>query len=179
MNLPNKLTILRIIMTPFFIAAFYLPMRYANLVAAAIFIAAYITDILDGDYARRHNLVTTFGKLMDPIADKMITSSALIMLVSQGSLSPVIAIVMILREFIISGFRLVSASSGVVIAANSLGKLKTVTQCIAIILVLVHDPIIIWLGFALDTVFVWLALAFTVWSGADYILRNRKAIEFK
>ncbi|MDO4568438.1 MAG: CDP-diacylglycerol--glycerol-3-phosphate 3-phosphatidyltransferase, partial [Clostridia bacterium] len=138
MNLPNKLTICRILMIPLMIACFYLPrdvVPYWNIIAAVIFILAYLTDILDGYLARKNNLVSNFGKLMDPIADKLLTASALIMLRGEGlmgELEGVAVIVVIAREFIISGIRLVAAADGTVIAASKLGKLKTVTQAVAI-----------------------------------------------
>lgn len=132
MNLPNKLTLTRIALVPFFIACFYMSTPYKNLIAAVVFTFAYLTDVFDGQIARKHNLITNFGKLMDPIADKLLTCSAFIMLVSFGMLSPIAAIIVISREFIISGFRLVAAGSGNVIAASWLGKTKTVSQFVAI-----------------------------------------------
>lgn len=176
MNLPNKLTLLRIFLIPFFVASFYIEhyMKSWNYAAAFIFIAAYMTDIIDGNYARRHNIVTTFGKFMDPIADKMLTGSAIIMLVSKGMLSPIAAIIFIGREFIISGFRLVAASSGTVIAANWLGKIKTITQCVAIVIILLENPLFGDIGIRLDLIMLAVSLVFTVWSAFDYIYTNRK-----
>jgi CDP-diacylglycerol--glycerol-3-phosphate 3-phosphatidyltransferase len=178
MNLANKLTMLRIYLIPFFLATFYVENYFKawNYLAAFIFIAAYMTDIFDGNYARSHNLVTTFGKFMDPIADKMLTGSAVIMLVGRGMLSPVIAIVFIGREFIISGFRLIAAGKGTVIAANWLGKVKTVTQCVAIVIILLENPIFGPLGIRMDYIAIGIALIFTVWSAFDYIYKNRKMI---
>lgn len=143
MNLPNKLTILRVIMIPFFVAALLYDgganqnMRY---VAAALFIIASLTDMLDGKIARKYNLVTNFGKFMDPLADKLLVCSALICLVELKELPAWMVIVIISREFIISGFRLVASDNGVVIAASYWGKFKTTFQMIAVVLLIVGDP---------------------------------------
>jgi CDP-diacylglycerol--glycerol-3-phosphate 3-phosphatidyltransferase len=176
-NLPNKLTLTRIALVPFFIACFYMSTPYKNLIAAVVFTLAYLTDVFDGQIARKHNLITNFGKLMDPIADKLLTCSAFIMLVSFGMLSPIAAIIVISREFIISGFRLVAAGSGNVIAASWLGKTKTVSQFVAI------DLLLIWpytgiLSFPLDSIVLWISVFFTAWSGADYIVKNRASVNF-
>ena len=132
MNLPNKLTILRVIMIPFFVVFMYLDFAAAKWIALGIFIAAAITDTLDGQIARRCNLVTTFGKFMDPLADKLLVCSAMIALVDQGRIPAWIVIIIIAREFIISGFRLIAAEKGVVIAAGIWGKLKTVVQMVMV-----------------------------------------------
>lgn len=174
MNLPNKLTIIRMALIPLFILCFYLPVRWWNIVAAVIFVAAYATDTFDGYYARKYNLVTDFGKLMDPMADKMLTTSALIMLVYKSMLSPIPALIIILREFVISGCRLVWAGKGNVVAANWIGKMKTVTQFIAIALILLHDPLIEAIGFPLDMIVLWISVVLAVWSMLDYIRKNNK-----
>jgi len=179
MNLPNKLTLLRICLVPLYIACFYIDASWAVYVAAIIFVAAFITDIADGYIARTQNLVTNFGKLMDPIADKLLTASALIMLTAKGLLSPIAAIIIIAREFLISGFRLVSAGSGVVIAANWLGKVKTTTQAIAMVLVMLQELVMKVFGFRLDVWMVWISVFFTVISAWDYIAKNRSCIDFK
>ena len=179
MNLPNKLTLLRMLMSPLFVACFYLPVPWWNWAAAFVFVAAFTTDILDGRYARAHNMVTDFGKLMDPMADKVITACALVMMVSFDMLHPVFALIMLVREFVVSGFRLVSAGSGRVIAANWLGKAKTLTQSAAIVLLLLRDPLISWLGFPLDSIVLWISLLFTLWSAWDYIYKNRGVIVTK
>ncbi len=175
MNLPNKLTVLRMALIPLFIACFYFKVSWWNIPTAIIFILAYATDMFDGYYARKHNMVTDFGKLMDPMADKMLTTSALIMLVFKGMLSPIPALVIILREFIISGCRLVWAGKGKVVAANWLGKIKTITQFIAIALILLHDPLIVALGFPLDSIVLWISVVFAIWSLVDYLYKNAKA----
>lgn len=176
MNLANKLTMLRIILVPVFIACFYIPVWYWNYIAAVVFIGAYITDVFDGRYARKHNLVSDFGKLMDPIADKLLTCSAVIMLVWNGSFPPIPAVIIIAREFVISGIRLVAAGRGNVIAASWLGKIKTITQCIALAMILLKNPIFALIGIPMDQIMVWISAAFTVWSGVDYVVKNRKSI---
>ena len=172
MNLPNKLTILRVIMIPFFVLALLYnggenqTLRY---VAAAIFIIASLTDMLDGKIARKYNLVTNFGKFMDPLADKLLVCSALICLVELKELPAWMVIVIISREFIISGFRLVASDNGVVIAASYWGKFKTVSQMFMVI-VMIMD-----LGGVFDvigTVLMWAALILTIVSLIDYIAKN-------
>ena len=143
MNLPNKLTILRVIMIPFFVAALLYDgganqnMRY---VAAALFIIASLTDMLDGKIARKYNLVTNFGKFMDPLADKLLVCSALICMIELRELPAWMVIIIISREFIISGFRLVASDNGVVIAASYWGKFKTTFQMIGVVLLIFNIP---------------------------------------
>ena len=175
MNLPNKLTILRICMIPFFVVALMIDQggvaayRY---LAAAIFVIASFTDFLDGNIARKYNLVTNFGKFMDPLADKLLVCSALICMIQLGQLPAWYVIIIISREFIISGFRLVASDNGVVIAASYWGKFKTVSQMIAIVLLIMNLP-----SFRLITdVFVWLALILTVVSLIDYLWKNRRIL---
>ena len=171
MNLPNKLTILRVIMIPFFVLALLYnggenqTLRY---VAAAIFIIASLTDMLDGKIARKYNLVTNFGKFMDPLADKLLVCSALICLVELKELPAWTVIVIISREFIISGFRLVASDNGVVIAASYWGKFKTTFQMIAVVLLIVGIPALS----MVTTAVVWIALILTVISLVDYIAKN-------
>lgn len=171
MNLPNKLTILRVIMIPFFVLALLYnggenqTLRY---VAAAIFIIASLTDMLDGKIARKYNLVTNFGKFMDPLADKLLVCSALICLVELKELPAWMVIVIISREFIISGFRLVASDNGVVIAASYWGKFKTTFQMIAVVLLIVGIPSLS----MVTTAVVWIALILTVISLVDYIAKN-------
>lgn len=171
MNLPNKLTILRVIMIPFFVAALLAKggtdqtLRY---VAAAIFIVASLTDMLDGKIARKYNLVTNFGKFMDPLADKLLVCSALICLIELGELPAWMVIIIISREFIISGFRLVASDNGVVIAASYWGKFKTTFQMISVVLLILNIPALA----TVTTVLVWIALALTVISLVDYLVKN-------
>ncbi len=175
MNLPNKLTILRVIMIPFFV--FFLLSGVggsaSKWIALVIFAAASITDTLDGYIARRDNLITDFGKFMDPLADKLLVCSAMICLIPSGKLPTAIVIVIIAREFIISGFRLVASDNGIVIAANYWGKFKTVSQ-MAMIIVLIAD-----LGGVFDLIgqiLIWLALALTIISLIDYVWTNRQVL---
>ena len=171
MNLPNKLTILRVIMIPFFVAALLYDgganqnMRY---VAAALFIIASLTDMLDGKIARKYNLVTNFGKFMDPLADKLLVCSALICMIELRELPAWMVIIIIIREFIISGFRLVASDNGVVIAASYWGKFKTTFQMIGVVLLIFNIPALS----TLTTIIVWIALALTVISLVDYIVKN-------
>ena len=139
MNLPNKLTIFRVILIPFFVVFMLAPIcpGYANYIAVAIFIVASLTDLLDGKIARKYNLVTNFGKFMDPLADKLLVCSALICFVELDKLPAWMVIIIIAREFIISGFRLVASDNGIVIAASWWGKSKTISQMI-MILSLIH-----------------------------------------
>ena len=170
MNLPNKLTILRTVMIPFFILFLYTDWfhGYDKIIAAVIFIAASLTDMLDGKIARKYNLVTNFGKFMDPLADKLLVCSALIALVDLNKIAAWIVIIIIAREFIISGFRLVAADNGVVIAASYWGKFKTTFQMIAVVLLIVGIPALS----MVTTAVVWIALVLTVISLVDYITKN-------
>ena len=171
MNLPNKLTVLRVIMIPFFVAALLYDgganqnMRY---VAAALFIIASLTDMLDGKIARKYNLVTNFGKFMDPLADKLLVCSALICMIELRELPAWMVIIIISREFIISGFRLVASDNGVVIAASYWGKFKTTFQMIGVVLLIFNIPALS----TLTTIIVWIALALTVISLVDYVVKN-------
>ena len=178
MNLPNKLTILRVILIPFFVAflmdAFHIP--GTKWIALAIFIIASLTDMLDGKIARKYNLVTNFGKFMDLLADKLLVCSALIAFVDMDMVPTWIVMIIIAREFIISGFRLVASDNGIVIAAGIWGKLKTVCQMIMII-VLIAD-----FGGIFDmigTVLIWLSLILTVISLVDYLYTNRQVLSMQ
>ena len=176
MNLPNKLTIIRVCLIPFFAAT--LLFDHGNnytmrIVANVLFIAASLTDLFDGKIARKYNLVTNFGKFMDPLADKLLVCSALICLIELGQLPAWVVIIIISREFIISGFRLVAADSGVVIAASYWGKFKTTAQMIMICLLIADLG-----GFfgILEILFVYLALALTVISLIDYLIKNKSVL---
>ena len=175
MNLPNKLTVLCVCMIPFFVVMLLLnggenqTYRY---IAAAIFIVASLTDMLDGKIARKYNLVTNFGKFMDPLADKLLVCSALICLVDLKQLPAWMVIVIISREFIISGFRLVASDNGIVIAASYWGKFKTTFQMISVILLIVRIPALT----VLTQICVWTALVLTVISLVDYIAKNHKVL---
>ena len=175
MNLPNKLTILRILLVPFIILCFYLPPSWGMWVAVVLFIGASITDTVDGRYARAHNMVPDFGKFMDPIADKLLVNSVLVMLTAQREVHPVVTILFIAREFVISGLRLVAAGKGVVLAAGNLGKIKTTLQDIALPFLMVGH---VWKGFRIvGLVLLYASLIMSVWSGWDYVYSNRELIK--
>lgn len=177
MNLPNKLTILRIILVPVFVVIMLSNCfgDASRWVALAIFIIASLTDLLDGKIARKYGLVTNFGKFMDPLADKMLVCSALICLVELGRISSWMVIVIVARDFVISGFRLVAAESGKVIAANYWGKFKTASQMVMICL-LIAD---IQYGFfpLLSEIFKWIALILTVISLIIYLADNKDVMK--
>ncbi|MBQ3611179.1 MAG: CDP-diacylglycerol--glycerol-3-phosphate 3-phosphatidyltransferase [Firmicutes bacterium] len=173
MNLPNKLTMGRIFAIPVFIVVFLMDYRIA---AAVIFILAAVTDMLDGHIARKHNLVTNFGKLMDPLADKLLVMSALICMVEVGDVAGWMVVVILGREFIITGMRQVAAAQGIVIAAGTTGKIKTITQMIAIPLLILENWPFTTLGIPVpfDQIFLWIALIMTIVSGAEYIMKNKQ-----
>ena len=178
MNLPNRLTILRMCLVPVFVACFYLDrfLPWWNILAAVIFVFASITDLIDGWYAHKYEMVTDFGKLLDPMADKLLTCSAFIMLVGIGAIEPLFVIIFVGREFVISAFRLIAVEKGVVIAAAKLGKYKTLSQCIAIVLVLLDNPVFGLIGVPMDRIMLYIALVLTVWSMIDYLYKNRKVV---
>ena len=171
MNLPNKLTMGRIFAIPVFIVVFLMGYRY---VATVIFILAAITDMLDGKIARKYNLVTNFGKLMDPLADKLLVTSALVCMVQTGVVPGWMVIVILAREFAITGLRSVAASEGVVIAAAWSGKIKTVTQMIAIIFLLIGNWPFELISVPFAQIMLWIAVIMTVYSGAEYIYKSRE-----
>ena len=175
MNLPNKLTILRVILIPFFVVFMLFDITGAadKWIALVIFCVASLTDMLDGKIARKYNLVTNFGKFMDPLADKLLVCTALICLTSMNRLNVIVVLVIIAREFIISGFRLVASDNGIVIAASYLGKFKTVSQ-MALIIVLIMDLGGVWN--VVGTVLTWVALFLTVVSLIDYIAKNKQVL---
>ena len=184
MNLPNKLTLLRVALVPVMCAFICVEAGWAQLTAALIFVGAAVTDMFDGRIARSRNLITDFGKLMDPVADKLLVTAAMVFLTAQHRMNAGVCVVFIAREFIISGFRMIAASRGVVIAAGPLGKYKTITQMIAVtmsILCLSFGGAAALLGWAplaaLARVMMWIALALAVLSCVDYILRNRHVID--
>ena len=175
MNLPNKLTTLRVIMIPFFV--FFLlwqngENRTFRMIALALFIIASLTELLDGKIARKYNLVTNFGKFMDPLADKLLVCSALICLIELNALPAWMVIVIISREFIISGFRLFASDNGVVIAASYWGKFKTTFQMVSVVLLILDIPALAFV----TTICVWIALLLTIVSLVDYIYKNHKIL---
>lgn len=177
MNLPNKLTMLRVCMIPFFVLFLLTDLggSMGKYIACAIFIAASFTDFLDGYLARKHNLVTNFGKFMDPLADKLLVCSAIICLTSVNKLAAWIVILIISREFIISGFRLIASDNGVVIAASYWGKFKTVSQMIMIVILILDFPIPAFT--VLGTIFTYLSLILTVVSLIDYLIKNKHVLK--
>ncbi len=174
MNLPNKLTMFRVILIPFFVLFMLVPITSVDKwIALGIFIVASLTDLLDGKIARKYNLVTNFGKFMDPLADKLLVCSALICLVSLCRIPAWIVIVIIAREFIISGFRLIASDNGVVIAASYWGKFKTTFQMIMICLMIADIQAIQ----ILTDVVMWIALILTVVSLVDYLVKNKDVMK--
>ena len=177
MNLPNKLTLLRIVMVPFFVGVLLTDCfgDASKRVALGIFIAASLTDMLDGKIARKYNLVTNFGKFMDPLADKLLVCSAMICLVELERLPAWIVIVIIAREFIISGFRLIASDNGVVIAASWWGKFKTVFQMAMVILLIadIDNPVML----VISRIVTAAALILTVISLVDYVIKNKSILK--
>ena len=179
MNIANKLTILRIVLIPFFILCFYIDAldhsvvivgfstTYANAVALLIFSAAAATDWLDGHLARKLNLISDFGKFMDPLADKMLTTAAFLIFINQGLLASWIVFIILTREFIVSGLRMTAASKGTVIAAGWSGKFKTVLQFVLIIVLLIHPELTV-----MNVVLIYSMTIATVVSGAEYVIKN-------
>ncbi|MDA7025791.1 CDP-diacylglycerol--glycerol-3-phosphate 3-phosphatidyltransferase [Bacillus sp. CLL-7-23] len=188
-NLPNKITLSRIALIPIFMIIMLVPFQWGtlsfgtesipvtHLVGALLFILASVTDWIDGYYARKFNLVTNFGKFLDPLADKLLVSSALIILV-QYDLAPAwMVIVIISREFAVTGLRLVLAGTGEVVAANMLGKVKTWAQIIAISALLLHNLPFELVSFPFGLLALWVAVFFTIISGWDYFVKNWDALK--
>ena len=175
MNLPNKLTVLRVLMIPFFVAFLLYDITGPadKWIALVLFCVASLTDMLDGKIARKYNLVTNFGKFMDPLADKLLVCTALICLTAMGRLNVIVTVIIIAREFIISGFRLVASDTGIVIAASYWGKFKTVSH-MALIILLIADFGGIFTD--IEGVLVWVALALTIISLVDYIVKNKQVL---
>ncbi len=182
MNTPNKLTLLRVLLIPFFVWAMYVDQ---TIIALVIFVVASATDALDGHLARKHNLVTNFGKFMDPIADKLLVMSALLMLVDR--IGAIFIIIMLGREFVISGFRLVASDAGIVIAAGKSGKLKTIVQMVMIVYLLVEQMLTagavngasawVELPMVIGDVLIWASVILSLYSCFEYIRDNFKLLE--
>lgn len=178
MNLPNKLTIIRVLFIPFFM--FFImadSIRYASSIALVIYVVASLTDMLDGYIARKYKLITDFGKFMDPLADKLLVTASLICFVELGFISSWIAMIIIARELIITGFRTLAASKGITLAANNWGKLKTIFQMITIILVLFLNaglPFDLWI---VTTVLWTITIILTLLSGTIYIWENKSVLK--
>ena len=191
MNLPNKLTVGRIILVPFFVAALLANFPLNNAVALIIFIAASLTDMFDGKIARKNGLVTDFGKFADPLADKILVLAALLCFVQLGICDCVAVIIVLFREFSVTSIRLIAASKGKVVAANMWGKAKTVSQMIAIIAVIamqivlelpevglnfINTATIEPIFFVVGEILIWISVVFTIISGVVYIIQNRQFI---
>lgn len=184
MNLPNKLTVLRVVLVPFFVACLLISeIPYNYLLSLLIFAAAAITDAMDGKIARKHNLITTFGKFLDPLADKVLVLSALICFISLGVCSPVVVIIVVTREFLVTSLRLVAAADGTVIAASIYGKIKTVVQMVSIVIILLMFTVNQLISYDITSMIVltgnilmWITAVITVVSGIDYVVKNRACI---
>lgn len=184
MNIPNKITLSRILLIPIFILLLSIPFEWgewnigdttlpiSHFVAGLLFIFASATDWVDGYYARKYDLVTNLGKFLDPLADKLLVSAALILLVELGLAPAWIVIIIISREFAVTGLRLVAAGEGIVLAASNMGKLKTVTQIVAIAALLLHNFPFSYLGLPFAMIMLYIALFFTILSGYDYFAKN-------
>lgn len=168
MNLPNQLTLLRILMVPVLLAVISLRLPLGDYIAAAVFVLAAITDGLDGYMARKKKLVTSLGKLLDPLADKLLISAALIALVELDRLSGWVAVVIIGREFAVTGLRSLAAAEGIILAASKLGKIKTITQIVAVVAMLLRDLSFNLMNIPFGNIAMAVAVFFTLWSGMNY-----------
>lgn len=173
MNLANKLTLLRVLLIPVFVVVYNV--TGIGIASTLVFVIASLTDTLDGYIARSRHLVTTFGKFADPLADKILVTAALILLVGSNAVPAWAVILIIAREFIVTGFRILAAGANITIAASPLGKLKTITQFIAIILLLLGNPF--FGSFRMDALVFYLCVFLTVVSGADYLWKNRQVLD--
>lgn len=169
-NLPNKLTLLRIILIPVFMVVLYWGFPGANYVALAIFVVASFTDMLDGKIARKYNLVTDFGKFADPLADKMLVTAAMLWFVEIGQMAAWMLLIVIVREFAVSGLRMIASDKGRVIAAGWSGKVKTASTMVCIVIMFLPIPPI------LNTICVWVITLTTLYSGVEYFVQNRDII---
>lgn len=189
MNLPNKLTVGRIVLVPFFVAVLLTDFPLNHLVALIIFVIASVTDMLDGKIARKRNLVTDFGKFADPLADKILVLAALLCFIQNGICDCIAVIIVLFREFAVTSIRLIAASKGKVVAANIWGKVKTVTQMVAIITILLMQvvlelpeigvtlPIELTYAFWLvGEILIWISTVFAIISGVIYIIQNKEFI---
>ncbi len=170
MNTPNKLTLLRVIMIPVFMIV-YMYWNVYPIISAAIFALAFVTDMLDGYLARKNNQVSNFGKIMDPLADKVLVAAAMVLLTATGVINAWVTVLVLAREFAVSGIRIAAAAEGNVVAASIWGKVKTIWQFIAITLALIINQ-----GNWFVDILMWINLALTVLSGVDYIVKNKKYI---
>lgn len=173
MNLANKLTLLRIVLVPVFMVFLLNKVTYGGYVAAGVFIIAALTDSLDGYVARKRNQITKLGKLMDPLADKLLITAALISLVQMDKLSAWIAMVIVAREFVVTGLRSIAASEGQVIAASIWGKLKTISQVVAIVAIILNNFPFRLINVPFDKIAIWIAVLLTLVSMMDYLIKSK------
>ena len=171
MNLPNKLTMLRVILVPVFMAVLYCDFPGAAWVALVIFVVASLTDLLDGKIARKYGLVTDFGKFADPLADKMLTTAALLWFVENGQMPAWALLIVLIREFAVSGLRMIASDKGRVIAAGWSGKVKTASTMVCIVVMFLPVPPVV------NTVCVWIIAGTTLYSGVEYFLKNKDVIK--
>ena len=172
MNLPNKLTLLRVILVPVFMAVLYMGFPGASWVALVIFIIASLTDLLDGQIARKYNLVTDFGKFADPLADKMLTTAALLWFMERGQMPAWALLIVLIREFAVSGLRMIASDKGRVIAAGWSGKVKTASTMVCIVIMFIPG-----LPAILNTICVWVIALTTLYSGIEYFVKNKDVIQ--
>jgi len=171
MNLPNKLTLLRVVMILPFLGVLYLDVPYADWWALGIFIVASLTDMADGKIARKYNLITDFGKFMDPLADKMLTTAAMVWFVEKGQMAGWVLLIVLVREFAVSGLRMIASDKGRVIAAGWSGKVKTASTMVCIVLMFLPIPAVV------NAICVWVIALTTLYSGVEYFVKNRDVIQ--
>lgn len=178
LNWPNRLSLLRVLLIPVCVGLLQFPNRACRIAALAVFCAAALTDFLDGKIARKYQIVTNFGKFIDPVADKLLVLSTMIALCGLGEYPAWACIVILFRELAVDGLRLVAVEQGQVIAAGKLGKIKTTVQIATLIVFLLDGRAYTAGGFTLGRLMVWLSVIMTLWSGADYFYRNRAVLSF-
>jgi CDP-diacylglycerol--glycerol-3-phosphate 3-phosphatidyltransferase len=176
MNLANKITLLRILMIPIFMAFMLIEFPYHMEAAMLVFLLASLTDKLDGYIARKYNMITDFGKFMDPLADKLLVTGAFLILIQLGRLEAWIVFIILTREFAVTGLRTLAAAQNIIIAASKYGKIKTVTQIIAIIILILDNRPFNLINLPMDTIMVYMALIITILSGLDYFIKNKQVI---
>ena len=176
MNLANKITLLRILMIPIFMAFMLIEFPYHMEAAMLVFLLASLTDKLDGYIARKYNMITDFGKFMDPLADKLLVTGAFLILIQLGRLEAWIVFIILTREFAVTGLRTLAAAQDIIIAASKYGKIKTVIQIIAIIILILDNRPFNLINLPMDTIMVYMALIITILSGLDYFIKNKQVI---